>query len=170
MSVQGINPKDALAVREDKAPLNFLEPAGNEGIARALKFGGDKYGPRNYLQTPVLLSVYIAAMERHIDALKEGEDFAPDSGCHHTDHVGANVHIIKAALKHGTLVDDRVLPPKPEPEPEPEQPCPNRAMENGGVCDCAGQFTGGYEACLDDCRRNGVIQPHPDSWEGSRGE
>lgn len=107
------NPKDALQAAEDRAPLDYLEPAGNEACARALKFGADKYGRRNFLKSPVRLTVYLAAMQRHIDAMKEGEDDASDSNIHHLGHVAASCHIVLAASKHGTLVDDRELTAEP---------------------------------------------------------
>src|SRR5690242_16712138 len=99
------NPK--AAVGATKAPLDYLEPAADEEIAKALKFGADKYGARNFTQTPIDARTYVAAMRRHITAWLEGEDCAEDSGVHHLGHIGANVHVALAAMRAGTFVDNR---------------------------------------------------------------
>lgn len=101
----GTNPKAVAATT--KRRLDLLEPEGNRVTAEALADGADKYGMQNYLTIPIHLRTYIAAMERHLDDLKSGEDFAPDSGVHHIGHVLAGGHIIMAALKNGNLIDDR---------------------------------------------------------------
>ena len=54
---------------------------------------------------------YLGAMKRHIDALLDGEDLAPDSGVHHLGHIAASCAIVLDAGKNGTLVDNR--PPLP---------------------------------------------------------
>lgn len=123
--LQGTNPKDTLAIQEDRAPLDYLEPAGDEATARVLKFGADKYGRRNYVKVPILYRVYIGAAKRHLAALQRGEDLAPDSLIHHAGHVAANMQIILAAIEAGTLVDDR------GPFPETQSPAPHDAFADG---------------------------------------
>lgn len=103
------NPKDRLAQAQDKPPLEFLEPAADELIARVMQNGAKKYGRRNYIAERIDLMVYIAAIKRHVAALQEGQDLDPDTGIHHLAHVGANVHVVLAALKAGTLNDNRPL-------------------------------------------------------------
>ncbi|MGZ6587123.1 MAG: dATP/dGTP diphosphohydrolase domain-containing protein [Solirubrobacteraceae bacterium] len=104
-----VNPKDQAAEAEERCPLDLLEPAADEAIARALANGRDKYRLRNFTDPNNRISyrVYLAAMRRHINALLRDEDLAPDSGLHHLAHVGANVHVLMAAMEAGTLVDDR---------------------------------------------------------------
>ena len=58
------------------------------------------------------MMTYLGAMKRHIDALLDGEDLAPDSGVHHLGHIAASCAIVLDAGKHGTLVDNRP-PQKP---------------------------------------------------------
>lgn len=105
------NPKDVAAQSERRVRLDLLEPVAEAQIARAMEFGAiDKgYGIRNFVApgNDISLRCYLAAMRRHIDALLDGEDEAPDSGLHHLAHVGANVHVVLAAKAAGTLVDDR---------------------------------------------------------------
>lgn len=93
-----------------KLQLHLLPPAGNEAMARALEHGAKRYGERNWVQTQVCLTTYISAMRRHIDCLLDGENLDLDSGVHHLGHVMAGCGIVLDAMRHGTLVDDRVLP------------------------------------------------------------
>ena len=69
--------------------------------------GAAKYGIRNYVESSVSARVYVAAMRRHLAAWLAGEDCAQDSGLHHLAHVGANIHILFAAMEEGNLLDDR---------------------------------------------------------------
>lgn len=101
------NPKDAEARRSGKARLDLLEPAANTETAHALAFGAAKYGVQNYITIPIHARVYLAAIQRHLDAWKNGEDVAEDSGVHHLGHIAANVHIALAAMDAGSFVDDR---------------------------------------------------------------
>ena len=101
------NPKDRLATAQDKAPLDYLEPVADEAIARAIRSGAVKYGTRNYVEEPIEARIYVAAFRRHITAWLKGEDIDPDSGMHHLAHVGANVHVVLAAIEAGEFIDDR---------------------------------------------------------------
>jgi hypothetical protein len=105
--MQATNPKDDAAAAEERAPLDYLEPAADAEIARALKSGAAKYGYRNFTIAPIKLRTYVAAIRRHTADLLSGEDFDKDSGLHHAAHIGANVHCILAALNAGVLIDDR---------------------------------------------------------------
>ena len=101
------NPKEVAAEKEGKVPLDLLEPAADREIALALAFGAAKYGLCNYAETPIAARVYVAAIRRHVAAWLEGEEVAEDSGLHHLAHIGASVHVVMAAMKAGTFVDDR---------------------------------------------------------------
>jgi hypothetical protein len=102
-----MNPKDLEAQTKGKVRLDLLEPEGNRVTAEALAFGADKYGVQNYVKVPIQYRVYLAAIQRHLDALKTGEDVAADSGVHHMGHIAANVHVFMASLAAGVVVDDR---------------------------------------------------------------
>jgi len=101
------NPKDEAAVAEERARLDLLEPVAEAQIAKALAFGADKYGIRNFTLSDIKARTYVAAMKRHIDAWLDGEDDAPDSGVHHLAHVAASVHVVLAAMAAGRFQDDR---------------------------------------------------------------
>ncbi len=94
-----------------KCPLHLIPPAASKQIAYAHKYGSDTYGAFNWRATTVCATTYIAAMLRHIDAFRDGEDTDPDSGLSHLAHVGANVNILLDAAACGVLVDDRFKKP-----------------------------------------------------------
>lgn len=107
------NPKDLVGVK--KAPLRYVPPALAIGVAPAMAEGAEKYGPFNWRKQPVSMMTYIEAMERHIAALKDGQDNTEDSGHSHLAHIGASVGILLDAEANGTLIDDRF-----EPGPAPD--------------------------------------------------
>ena len=98
------NPKDIAAKDENRAPLDYLEPAAEKAIAHVMKLGATKYGRRNFTVADVGLGTYLAAMKRHIDAVIEGEWTDPESGVAHLAHVGANVHVVLGAQAYDKLV------------------------------------------------------------------
>ncbi len=62
-------------------PLMELE------VSRVLTFGGaQKYDEDNWRNVPDLHARYRSAAKRHINALKRGELFDEESGCHHAAH------------------------------------------------------------------------------------
>lgn len=103
-----VNPKETQAARDEKLPLDFLEPAANRDIALALHNGAvtKGYGRRNFRQSPIKLSTYIGAIRRHCDALMDGEWDAPDSDISHLGHIGACVHVLLSAAEAGTYEND----------------------------------------------------------------
>ena len=102
-----MNPKEREAQQRNKVPLDLLEPAADEVIALALASGAEKYGLRNFTQTPIKARVYIGAIRRHTTAWLAGEDADPNSGLSHLAHIGASVHVVLAAMEAGQFVDDR---------------------------------------------------------------
>ncbi len=105
MPEPAVNPKEAPAGA--KAPLDYLEPLVNPGVARAMKHGADKYGYRNYTVTPCKIRTYIGAVKRHVDAIAAGEDLDPDSGLSHWDHIIAGATCWRGAELSGMGVDNR---------------------------------------------------------------
>lgn len=96
-----------------KPPMNLLHPDFLEELALVLGGGAKEYGPWNFLDAPVRLSTYIAALQRHLLDVMRGIDVDAKSGKAHTAHIAANAMIMFAAAKRGNLVDDRpkFLPP-----------------------------------------------------------
>src|SRR3970040_521753 len=95
------NPKDLLGVK--KVPVNLIPPVSIIQEAMARKFGAyltkradgtTGYGPYNWREGQIQLSIYLAAIMRHWLAYLDGEDLASDRGVHHL------VQIIKGIHKH----------------------------------------------------------------------
>jgi len=101
----GINPKDALGVK--KPSLSKIPPIALIHESLAMMDGAGKYGPFNWRQNKIQLSIYVDAMLRHLLAFWSGEQYAEDSGCHHLGHMRACAGILLDAEATGNLVDDR---------------------------------------------------------------
>lgn len=99
------NPKDLIGIT--KVNLFLVPSASKIEQARAMADGALKYGPYNWREHPVKASIYLAACERHMEAWKDGEALAPDSGVHHLGHAIACLGIILDAEASGNLIDDR---------------------------------------------------------------
>lgn len=102
------NPKALRAVADGKAPLDYLEPACDDGEARVLRGGAERYGRRNYRDTEMLWTTYLGSMRRHLNALARGEDTDTDSGEHHLYHIRGCTAVLLGAMEAGTLRDDRL--------------------------------------------------------------
>lgn len=99
------NPKDLVGAK--KAPLRYVPPAGAIESSGPHEDGAIKYGPFNWRETPVEMVTYLEAIDRHLAALKDGQDVAEDSGYSHIGHIIAGANIIADAKAHGTLIDNR---------------------------------------------------------------
>lgn len=102
------NPKDLLGVK--KVPMNLLPAAGRIEGARGMAHGAAKYGPYNWREKKIKMSIYLDAIERHLVALYDGEDTADDSGVSHLGHIIAGASILCDAKEFGNLIDDRPAP------------------------------------------------------------
>ena len=98
------NPKDILASR--KVALGLLPGAGKIYGALAMSQGVKKYGPYNWRDKAVKMTVYLDAIERHLLALRDGEWKDPDSKVPHMGHIIANASIVLDANSIGKLVND----------------------------------------------------------------
>lgn len=102
------NPKDLVGAT--KVPLGLVPSSAKAHMAAALRDGARKYGPYNWRDHPVKATVYLDAAERHIDAYRNGEMNAGDSGQHHLGHAMACLAILLDAQESGNLIDDRPRP------------------------------------------------------------
>jgi hypothetical protein len=102
------NPKDLAA--DTRVPLWLLSTTAKIAWAMAQFAGMLKYGAWNWRAAGVRMSVYLSAMERHIEGLKNGEEFDPVDGTRHEGNIMACAAILIDARAAGKLIDDR--PPK----------------------------------------------------------
>ena len=117
------NPKTAIGVT--KVPLHLVPPSAKHYLALALADGARKYGPYNWRDHAISVSVYKAAAERHLDAFWDGENVAPDSGIHHIAHAMACCALLLDAFTLGKLNDDRpALGASPRLQAEYAKPMP----------------------------------------------
>lgn len=99
------NPKEAAG--RAKVPLHLCPPEAKRLMALALEDGAKKYGAWNWRDAGIQLTTYIGAMQRHLDAIADGEDVDFGSGLNHIAHILAGAAIVADAAKFGKLNDDR---------------------------------------------------------------
>lgn len=101
------NPKDAAALA--KCPLHLLSPQAKAHWAIAQQIGALKYGSWNWTVAGVSASVYVSAIQRHVDRWFAGQEYDPD-GQHNLGAVMACAAILLDAQHRNMLTDDRPIP------------------------------------------------------------
>lgn len=99
------NPKDALAGL--KMPIDLVPDSLEILASLASLEGALKYGKFNYRARPVRMSVYIAALKRHVVRMNNGEWLDKKTKCPHISNIIKCAAIIGDAWLHGSLIDDR---------------------------------------------------------------
>ena len=102
------NPKDLVA--QMKLDLSVVPETLEIDIALAFLEGALKYGRFNWRMKPVKMSVYVAALKRHLNKLIAGEDCDQATGVKHLSYLMCCAAIMNDAAHYGTLIDDR--PPR----------------------------------------------------------
>lgn len=105
------NPKDRLGVK--KPWLHLVPPALVLWVSKVFRFSLTKYGPYNWREKRVRVTVYLDAIERHLLAMKDGRDYDPETGFPHAAHIAASCAILLDAKAVDCLVDDRTWKPGP---------------------------------------------------------
>jgi hypothetical protein len=107
LTTQAVDPKQGIGSR--KVPLHLYPAAGVIAGAMAMWCGAEKYGAYNWRGKKLSHTTYLNAARRHLDAILDGEVFAPD-GVMHWGHVIACGGIAMDAQASGNLVNDLPLP------------------------------------------------------------
>lgn len=102
------NPKDAAAF--DKAPLHLVPASFKAYTAMALAEGAMKYGSWNWRAAGVRASVYVSALQRHLDKWFNGEEFDPETGVPHLANACACLAVLIDGKTQQNMTDDR--PPR----------------------------------------------------------
>lgn len=110
MTTKDTNPKDAIG--DKKVPLWLCSAIAKAQWACAQYAGFLKYGAWNWRKAGIRSSVYLSALQRHLDAYTSGEEFDPIDGTHHLGNIMACAAILLDARAAGKLNDDR--PPSVE--------------------------------------------------------
>ena len=106
--VKDTNPKDAIG--STKLPMHLIPGSAKAWLALAFLEGALKYGKYNWRVAGVRASIYLDAMERHLEKYKNGEWDDAQTGVPHLASIMACAAIILDAESVGKLTDDR--PPK----------------------------------------------------------
>ena len=105
--------QDALDDKDCKRDYSLLPGIFLQATAHALSMGAEKYSRRGYLHQPGYDVTAWRALLRHVVAIQSGENYDPESGQHHLNHISANVAmILDYGAEHG------LSPNWPEPEEE----------------------------------------------------
>lgn len=110
MDVKATNPKDIIGSK--KIDLGLVPVTLTIGAATAFLEGALKYGRFNWRVAGVRVSVYIAALLRHVFKYYNGQNADSKTRVLHIDNAIACLGIIRDAEVYGKLVDDR--PPCPD--------------------------------------------------------
>src|SRR5690348_5848471 len=108
MAEKPSNPKDVIG--SNKLPLGLVPTVTKALCTLGHMEGHLKYGLVNWREAGVRMSIYIDALERHIEKLKGGEWADPVTRVPHLANALACLSIIADAAYSGKLIDDR---PKP---------------------------------------------------------
>jgi len=71
---------------DSKLEYGLLPPLALKAMVEVLTFGAQKYERENWKYVPDSKRRYFDALQRHVWAWKEGEEFDPESGKHHLAH------------------------------------------------------------------------------------
>lgn len=100
------DPKVANKFDGGKTRFELVDPLALKGLADVLEFGAKKYAVDNWRKGFPFTRI-IASLERHLNAIKAGEDIDPESGLPHIDHVGCNWMFLSFFMKRMPELDDR---------------------------------------------------------------
>lgn len=100
-------------VLDCKPDLSMLPRVFKEQVAYGMMAGAAKYGRDNYVLGH-RMNQLLAAAERHLDAIKDGEDMDRDTSdrvgidVHHAALVCTNMLMLLHQIELGTIKDDRL--------------------------------------------------------------
>jgi hypothetical protein len=97
-----------LRFNEGKIRYDLVPSFASEQFAKVLTKGSEKYAPRNW-ELGMKWSNVLASLERHLQAIKRGEDFDPETGLLHSAHVMCNAAFLTEYYKIYPQGDDRPL-------------------------------------------------------------
>ena len=107
MDSKDTNPKDIAALADSRIDMSLFPATALAVASLALTEGAIKYGPYNWRTKKVRVSVYVAALLRHLLKFFHGEDIDPVTRVPHLGSVAACAAILIDAIATDCLVDDR---------------------------------------------------------------
>lgn len=117
----------------EKLPLWLIPNALGQAAARALQHGAAKYAPNNWRRGMPYSEVY-SALQRHLTAWLEGENYDGESSLNHLDHAAACLSFLceYTAQPHYAKFDDRFKRNTPRVPTPPSLP-----FSSIGTVECA---------------------------------
>lgn len=97
-----------LRFNEGKARYDLIPAFAQHEYARVLTKGAEKYADRNW-EKGMPWSKILSSLERHLYAIKRGEDYDPETGLLHSAHVMCNAAFLTEYYKIFPQGDDRPL-------------------------------------------------------------
>ncbi len=92
-----------------KIRYDLIPSFAQEQYAKVLTFGAIKYGDNNW-KKGMPWSTILSSLERHLEAIKKGEDYDKESGFLHIAHVMCNAGFLTEYYNIYPQGDDRNLP------------------------------------------------------------
>lgn len=89
----------------NKLRYDLVPPIIIEELAKVFTYGAKKYKPKNYLECTDR-DRFVAALFRHIEAWRKGEDIDPESNLHHLSHAACNITILMELISNETFEKD----------------------------------------------------------------
>lgn len=101
-----VSPHKGLRYNNGKLRYDLVHPYAHEQLVKVLTLGANKYAERNW-EKGMSWSTVMASAERHLAAIKKGEDYDPETGLLHAAHLACNAHFLTAYYKIYPQGDDR---------------------------------------------------------------
>lgn len=98
--------KEATKYDGAKPNMSLIPPRAHIALARVLTFGAEKYEDHNWTKG-IKWSRILSAIERHLYAIKRGEDIDPESGLLHSAHLMCNAAFLTEYYSIYPQGDDR---------------------------------------------------------------
>lgn len=98
--------EEGLRFNEGKLRYDLVHQWAHEQMVKVLTKGSEKYSERNW-EKGMPWSKVLASLERHLSAIKQGEDYDKETGELHVAHVACNAHFLTAYYKIHPFGDDR---------------------------------------------------------------
>lgn len=78
-----------------KLRYDLITPDVTKAMAEVLTFGAEKYAPNSWQLVPDAKRRYTAALMRHFEAYRAGEQLDPESGLSHLSHALCNLMFLQ---------------------------------------------------------------------------
>jgi hypothetical protein len=95
-----------LRFNSNKLRYDLIHPEAEKGMVQVMTKGAQKYAERNW-ELGMSWTTVIASLKRHMAAIERGEDYDPETGELHIDHVQCNAHFLSAYYRIFPQGDDR---------------------------------------------------------------